>query len=956
MKKFLLLILILTQNVFGGYIALETSTSSTLRDKTEFDISSKLLNKGNEPAIKIYQELTLEDQTISTDVIKLLPSNSAIYLKATFNNLHLGKGRYYIIIKSHYSDINNYPFSAISSIPMLTAIPDELPLFEPTSIESEIKKNGIVNITLNAQSDELPQTGKISLYVPHNLEASPTIEISDGNWPETVSFEITNITGLPNSSFIYEAIIEYDYKGFHESISCDGIIKLIPSKLSLMKVQIICSILFLAIGIVFTVLSKIKASSFQKTFILLTIVVVLGFIIYHLAPEYMFLNTTPTGGDIPAHNYMVKHLKEQLFSSFPFKITSWAPGWWCGFPLFQFYFPLGYLLMALLSFVIPINIAFKIIMVIGLPALPLTCFFAFRRSGLKPQTALLAAILTIPFIFDSSNTMWGANIYSTLAGMISNSISFALFILTLSFMSKDIADAKIRKSSILLLCLLISSHFFTSIMAALMVAIMPFLFPNKKLYRSFLTAIAEGLLALGLMSWWILPVLLKRDHFVDFGLNWDVNILTQLPLSFKIMVIPALASIFIPNKSREQWRLVCIYSWMLICGTFLFLFGFSIKPIFVNVRLWPFMTFPLCMLTAITIGQLLSLNNKKYINYTIIAVVATICVILPDNPGLAKAMANGNFIGLEGLPYYDVIEKLVLPLDKTPGRLANDLHPDNTILGSSRVFETVPALIDKPILEGGIVNSAIGSYYSYYVQSETSDNCAGFPPLVKPTTFNIDNATKHLELFNVKHFIARSPRTIKALDRHRDWTAITDKDGWHLYELTSHDGSYIFTPKYQPIFVNTSNWKENSLDWLYEIRALEQPFAFVKDNTHNAISEEQFYDILQEISNNEASYYESQKLLPTANIETIEHTSSKFVFKTDQIGLPHIIKMSYFPNWKVKGAKAVYMVSPDFMLIYPEQETVTLYYGKTTVDIIAYIITSISVCMAIFLVLKKKKR
>ena len=955
MKRFFLLILILTQNIFGGYIALETSTSSTLRNKTEFDISSNILNKGNEPAINVYQELTLEDQTISTDVTKLLPSNSATSFKATFTKLQLAKGRYYIIIRNHYSDINNYPFSAISSIPILTAIPEERPLFEPTSIESEIKKNGIVNIKLNAQADELPKTGKISLYLPRNLEASPPVKISDGNWPETVSFDVNNITGLPNSTFIYEAIIEYDHKEFHESISCDGIIKLLPSKLSLMKVQILCSILLLIIGVVFTILSKVKTESFQKIFIWLTLIVIIGFIIYHLSPANMFLNTTPTGGDIPAHNYMVKHLKEQLFSGFPFTITSWAPGWWCGFPLFQFYFPLGYLLMALLSFIIPINIAFKIIMVIGLPALPLACFFACKRSGLKPQTALLAAILTIPFIFDSSNTMWGANIYSTLAGMISNSISFALFILTLSFISKDVSDAKIRKSSILLLCLLISSHFFTSIIAALMVAIMPFIFPNKKLYKSFSIAIAEGLLALGLMSWWILPLILKREYSVDFGLNWDVNILTQLPLSFKLMTIPALASIFIPNKSREQWRLICIYTWMLICGTFLFLFGFNISPVFVNVRLWPFMTFPLCMLTAITIGQLLSLNNKKYINHAIIAIIATICIILPQNPGLARAMANGNFLGLEELPYYDVIETLILPLDKTPGRLANDLHPDNTILGSSRVFETIPALIDKPILEGGIVNSAIGSYYSYYVQSETSDNCAGFPPLVKPTIFNIDNATKHLELFNVKHFIARSPRTVNALDNHVNWTAITDKDGWHLYELTSHDGSYIFTPKYQPIFVKTSNWKENSLDWLYQIKALEQPFAFVKDNAHNAISEDQFYDLLQQINDDEASYYESQELLPTATIEIIEQTSSKLVFKTNQTGLPHIIKISYFPNWKVKGANSVYMVSPDFMLIYPEQETVTLYYGKTPIDILAYIITSIAVCISILLILKKRK-
>jgi hypothetical protein len=32
------------------------------------------------------------------------------------------------------------------------------------------------------------------------------------------------------------------------------------------------------------------------------------------------------------------------------------------------------------------------------------------------------------------------------------------------------------------------------------------------------------------------------------------------------------------------------------------------------------------------------------------------------------------------------------------------------------------------------------------------------------------------------------------------------------------------------------------------------------------------------------------------------------------------------------GAKRVYLVTPDFMLVYPEQEEVELYYGYTLSD------------------------
>jgi hypothetical protein len=61
-------------------------------------------------------------------------------------------------------------------------------------------------------------------------------------------------------------------------------------------------------------------------------------------------------------------------------------------------------------------------------------------------------------------------------------------------------------------------------------------------------------------------------------------------------------------------------------------------------------------------------------------------------------------------------------------------------------------------------------------------------------------------------------------------------------------------------------------------------------------------------------------------------TDDSISFKTTGIGLPHIVKFTYYPNWKVSGAKKVYMITPCFMLVYPEREEVELYYGSTLSD------------------------
>jgi hypothetical protein len=55
-------------------------------------------------------------------------------------------------------------------------------------------------------------------------------------------------------------------------------------------------------------------------------------------------------------------------------------------------------------------------------------------------------------------------------------------------------------------------------------------------------------------------------------------------------------------------------------------------------------------------------------------------------------------------------------------------------------------------------------------------------------------------------------------------------------------------------------------------------------------------------------------------------------FDTTAIGEPHWIKISYFPNWHVKGAEGPYLVSPSFMMVIPTQNHVTLYYGRTTAN------------------------
>ena len=130
-----------------------------------------------------------------------------------------------------------------------------------------------------------------------------------------------------------------------------------------------------------------------------------------------------------AHVALPAFLKSNLLNHG--QVTGWDPGWYDGFPLYTFYFPLPGLVTVLLNGFFTYDVAFKLVTVLGSLLLPL-CAWAFGRlAGLRdPGPACLAAA-TLPFLFEPSFSIYGGNLLSTLAGEFSFSLSLSLSLLFL---------------------------------------------------------------------------------------------------------------------------------------------------------------------------------------------------------------------------------------------------------------------------------------------------------------------------------------------------------------------------------------------------------------------------------------------------------------------------------------------------------------------------------------------
>src|SRR5262249_13550856 len=81
--------------------------------------------------------------------------------------------------------------------------------------------------------------------------------------------------------------------------------------------------------------------------------------------------------------------------------------------------------------------------------------------------------------------------------------------------------------------------------------------------------------------------------------------------------------------------------------------------------------------------------------------------------------------------------------------------------------------------------------------------------------------------------------------------------------------------------------------------------------------------------------------------ETI--TQDEISFDGAKVGRPYLIKVTYHPNWKVEGADKIFLVSPAFMLVYPTEGHVRLYYSRTWPDDLVIIFTIAGLCLAVLL-------
>jgi hypothetical protein len=682
------------------------------------------------------------------------------------------------------------------------------------------------------------------------------------------------------------------------------------------------------------------------TLVTFLIIYTVLFILYK--PNLLFSLTTTSGGDTGAHHYPAQYLIQELLPHF--KLTGWAPGWYAGMPMLTFYFPFPFLLIAILNWILPYTVAFKIVTVLGVFGLPWAAYAFGRLLRIRRPFPVLAALFAVIFLLMESYSIYGGNIMSTLAGEFGYMLSFTLMFLFLGTIYRGMTKPKLNMLFVLnclILMALVLSHIVPTIA---LVVISPGLLLVNPRWRSFGYLAAVAAIGFGLTAFWTLPFAANLQwtaHMAWDQLGWRDLVPNAL---IPVVVLAVVGAAFAIAK-REKRLLPLL--WMSIAIVIVY----KLLP---NGRLWnarlvPFWYFSLHLWAAyglvwlvrpftVWLRDLFGTSARTGRRFAVpVMAIALAAAVLALSSSTPNGWIKWNYSGYEGKekwPQYQQINEYIKTLGQ--GRVMVEHNQKIDEFGTPRAFEIIPYWTNMQTMEGTLMEASFTAPFHFINQAELSKQASNAIIGVDYPSLNVANGITHMQLMNIEYFLSCTEEVTAAAKADSRAQLLATFGDYNIFRIAGTTG-YAEVMQNQPVKIDIpqADWRDMAVKWYENMDDLDTPIIW--DNGDKALSDFATITADQADSPPQVAYNGTE----TGHVVSEQLDNEKFTFDVDQaaVGKPVWIKISYFPNWHVSGASGPYLASPSFMMVIPTQTHVVMTYGRTrantigqTLEIIGWLI------------------
>ncbi|MCZ6737162.1 MAG: hypothetical protein O7B77_04200 [Actinobacteria bacterium] len=744
----------------------------------------------------------------------------------------------------------------------------------------------------------------------------------------------------------------------------------------------------------------------------LPIVLVVGaslIIFVVMNPWLIFTATTPTGGDMGAHVFGPAYLRDNLLSEG--RILGWSNDWFAGFPAFYFYFPLPSLVIVAFDLVLPYGVAFKLVTVLGLLALPPAIYFHTRAMKLNRDIALIAAGAGVVFAFLESFSIYGGNVASTLAGEFSYSWSFALSLVYLGLLMKAVRDdRRYAKWAALALALTALSHVLTTIVV---IFASLFVLAWKK---GFWRTLVVWLWGFAIAAFWALPLLARIGLTSDMAwtpLNrWEeifpVELWLLLPIAIPGAIwalrktsraapmigatllpviyypLPTVLPDLFPNMfSGAGWKLWNgrLLPYWYFGVAFFAAIGFGAAVVWMSRRLpsqisklWASLVLGVAFAVAagliadssefppwawgvaaavgigVVAASLLApamVNTRNFLTTTAVAIV-----VLGAAAGVTfiDGWSRWNYEGYEAKESWPEYQSLMVELDRLPdGRVMWENNSGLNKYGTPMSPMLIPYWTEgsQKSMEGLYFESSLTTPFHFINHSEMSFKSSNPIPGLKYHVFDMERGLKHMDVYGVDYYVSFTPEAAEKALGIDEFELVTTTEPFQVFRLpetqlveaATHLPAVYEVPDRSLLKSLTRSgsvmgrdgeplpsFHEMALEWYEDVDEMDR--WVVADGP----AEWPRIESIQERPDTEIDVPEN----PVSNIVLEDHRIS---FTTEAVGVPHVVKISYFPNWKATGADGPWRAAPSLMVVVPTDNEVVIEFQDTWAESSGQILT-----------------
>ena len=322
--------------------------------------------------------------------------------------------------------------------------------------------------------------------------------------------------------------------------------------------------------------------------------------------------------------------------------------------------------------------------------------------------------------------------------------------------------------------------------------------------------------------------------------------------------------------------------------------------------------------------------------------------------------AQWNYSGYQAKPAWPEYHNLMTTMQRVSrrygcGRAMWEYNANENRFGTPMALMLLPYWTNNCVgsMEGLYFETSATTPYHFLDQAELSaapsDPQVGLPY----GNLNVTLGVAHLQMLGVKYYIAFSPTVVAQANADPALHYVTSTKPWPAPGVTWR----IYTIEHSPLvqslarlpnvvsgLASRTRWLDaNTTWWLNRARwpvlaASAGPRSWPRVSNINDLR--------------------TSKRLANARISRVVDGAQRVSFHVGRVGVPVLVKISYYPRWHATGGRGPFRVSPNLMVVIPTAHEVTLAYTTTPALQVGSVASDLTALagVATLLVVRRRRR